>query len=81
MSVFHWEIEASAGPAREGLLGGAKRLLVRVRMFDDCAENPSADALVDLRPTEARRLARQLLAAAQDAERQTEQAGFWEQAR
>jgi hypothetical protein len=74
MSDLRWEIQASPGPAREGLVGGAKQLLVRVRLFGE----RQPDAYTDLRPTEARRLAGQLLAAAADAERQTEQAGFWE---
>jgi hypothetical protein len=77
MSAFRWEIEASAGPAREGLIGGGKQLLVRVRLFDD----RQPDAYTDLRPRDARHLALELLAAAQDAERQTDQAGFWERAR
>ena len=29
MSGFRWDIEAFAGPAREGLVGGSARLLVR----------------------------------------------------
>ena len=79
MSGCRCEIEASAGPGREGLVGGAQQLLVRVRLFDCGIDEPAPDAYCDLRPREARHLARQLLAAAQDAERQTEQAGFWEQ--
>ncbi len=79
-SIYRWEIEASAGPAREGLVGGGARLLVRVRMFDDDAEHPGADAFIDLRPSCARRLALELLAAAEDAEWQTDQAGLWKQA-
>lgn len=79
-SIYRWEIEASAGPAREGLVGGGARLLVRVRMFDDGAEHPGPDAFIDLRPSCARRLALELLAAAEDAEWQTDQAGLWEQA-
>lgn len=77
MSGFRWEIEASAGPAREGLAGGGKQLLVRVRLFDE----GQPDAYTDLRPRDARHLALELLAVAQDAERQTDQAGFWEQTR
>ena len=76
-----WEIEASAGPAREGLVGGGARLLVRVRILDDSAEHPAGGAFVDLRPSCARHLALELLAAAEDAELQTEQAGYWERAR
>jgi hypothetical protein len=77
MSAYRWEIEASAGPAREGLIGGGAQLLVRVRLFDD----RQPDAYTDLRPRDARHLALELLAAAEDAERQTELAGFWEQTR
>jgi hypothetical protein len=77
---YRFEIEVSAGPAREGILGGRAQLLVRVRMFDDeCVEEPQPDTFTDLRPTDARRLALELLAAAEDAEWQTDQAGFWEQ--
>lgn len=81
MTGFRWEIGATAGPAREGLLSGRAQLLVRVRMFDDPACQPQPDVSCDLRPSEARRLARRLLAAATDAEQQTAQAGFWEQPR
>ena len=77
MSGFRWEIEASAGPAREGLVGGGAQLLVRVRLFDESV----ADAFTDLRPHDARQLAIELLAAAEDAEQQTRAAGFWEQRR
>jgi hypothetical protein len=75
---YRWEIEASAGPASEGLVGGGAQLLVRVRLFDDGVENPQPDAYIDLRPSSARHLALELLAAAEDAEWQTDQAGFWE---
>jgi hypothetical protein len=82
VSGYRAEIEAFAGPSREGLIGGGARLLVRVRMFDDNPEGPPApDALCDLRPETARELAFCLLAAAQDADRQTDQAAFWEQTR
>ena len=71
-------IETSAGPALEGLLGGAMALLVRVRMFDgpgatDDDGNPlqNPDVFTDLRPEQARDLALMLLQAAKDAERQT----------
>lgn len=74
MSGFRWEIEASAGPAREGLVDGAAQLLVRVRLFDEGVE----DAFTDLRPDDARHLAIELLAAAEDAEQQTRAANFWE---
>jgi hypothetical protein len=81
---YRFEIEASAGPAREGLLYGARQLLVRVRMFngpgvvDDCG-NPVSDldVISDLRPEQARDLALGLLQAAKDAETQTLQANWW----
>lgn len=79
MSGF-WEIEASAGPAREGLVGGGAQLLVRVRLFDP-GEDSQPDAFIDLRPSGARHLALELLAAAEDAEQQTRAAGFWEKHR
>ena len=34
MASHRFEIDASAGPAREGILGGRAMLLVRVRLFD-----------------------------------------------
>ncbi|MDQ2759767.1 MAG: hypothetical protein M3Y17_04830 [Actinomycetota bacterium] len=79
--IGYWEIEASAGPAREGLVGGAKQLLVRVRLFDEGVEHPQPDAFIHLRPSCARHLALELLAAAEDAEQQTHAAGYWEQDR
>ena len=79
MSGYRSEITASAGPSRIGRVGGGALLLVRVRLFDCGAEDPQPDAYTNLRPRDARHLARELLAAADDAERQTEQAGFWEQ--
>jgi hypothetical protein len=77
-------IEASAGPALEGLLGGARQLLVRVRMFDgpgasDDDGNPleNVDVISDLRPEQARDLALALLAAAEDAQTQTRRSNWW----
>jgi hypothetical protein len=70
MSGFRWEIEASAGPAREAIIGGA-RLLVRVRLFntpDETAHHDKPDAFTDLRTDDARHLAFELLAAAEHAE-------------
>lgn len=78
MSGFRWEIEASAGPAREALVDGGQALLVRVRLFDVGVEDPQPDAFTDLRPACARHLAIELLAAAEDAEQQTRAADFWE---
>jgi hypothetical protein len=81
MSDYRSEIEASAGPARAGLVGGGAQLLVRVRLFDCGADDPAPDAYCDLRPRDARHLALELLAAAEDADWQTEQAGCWKQTR
>jgi hypothetical protein len=78
VSGARWEIEASAGPARAGLVGGGAQLLVRVALFGDRVEDPHPDAFIDLRPSCARHLALELLAAAEDAERQTRAAGFSE---
>lgn len=79
MSGFRWGIEASAGPAREALVGGGAQLLVRVMLFDGPGgEGAALDAFTYLRAGEARDLAFELLAAAEYAERQTLDAGFWE---
>jgi len=83
MSGFRWEIEASAGPAREAIIGGA-RLLVRVRLFnapDQTGRHEEPDAFTDLRTHDARELAFELLAAAEHAEMLTAQAGRWEHER
>jgi hypothetical protein len=80
---FRWEIEASAGPAREAVLGGA-RLLVRVRLFDESDQTwprPKPDAFTDLRPDAARDLAFELLAAAEHAEHLTREADWWKTGR
>lgn len=86
MSGYRCEADAVAGPAREGLLYGARQLLVRVRLFDgpgavDDHGGPSAlpDAYTDLRPEQARHLALELLQAADDAERQTLRANWWKE--
>ncbi len=87
MSGYRCEAEAVAGPAHEGLLHGARQLLVRVRLFDgpgavDDHGSQSAlpDAYTDLRPEQARHLALGLLQAAEDAERQTLRANWWKPA-
>jgi len=85
MSSYRYEIEASAGPARERVIDGS-RLLVRVRLFDgpgvvDALTGERAgseEVLCDLRPTEARELAFCLLSCAEHAERITEQADWWQ---
>jgi hypothetical protein len=85
MSGYRAEIEASAGPARLGRVGGGALLLVRVRLFDgpDAVERGTdlPDVFTDLDPREARTLAIGLLAAADDAEQQTLQADYWEPSR
>jgi hypothetical protein len=74
MSGF-WEIEASVSPAREILPDGSVQLLVRVQIMDlDDAEGAGA-TFIDLRSTDAQRLALEILAAADDADWQTEQDG------
>ncbi|MGA8771215.1 MAG: hypothetical protein WB610_12695, partial [Rhodomicrobium sp.] len=80
--------EAFAGPERERLLDGARQLLVRVRLFNSrCVTDDGSqpwllpDAYTDLRPEQARQLALQLLQAADDAERQTLAAEWWQQAK
>jgi hypothetical protein len=86
MSGYRCEAEAFAGPAREGLLYGARQLLVRVRLHDgpgavDDHGRPTnlPDAYTDLRPEQTRQLALALLQAAEDAEQQTLQANWWKQ--
>jgi hypothetical protein len=78
MSGHRCEVEASAGPSRRSLVGGGRRLLVRVRLFDgiDCPD-PLPEAYCDLAPEDACELAFDLLAAAEDSEQQTREAGFW----
>jgi hypothetical protein len=85
MALHRCEIDAAAGPAREGVIGGSM-LLVRVRLVDgpgvvnaltgEPADNE--DVYTDLRPSEARELAFQLLCCAEQAERITENAGWWQ---
>ncbi len=74
MSGF-WEIEAAVSPASILVQDGSEELLVRVQIVD--LENPdqSAVAFIDLRSTQARRIALEILAAADDADWQTEQNG------
>jgi hypothetical protein len=71
MSGFRWNIEAFAGPAREGMIDGTAKLLVRVRLFDEPEQtwpHTRPDAFTDLRVDAARELAFELLAAAEHAE-------------
>ncbi|HMC95077.1 MAG TPA: hypothetical protein VKO16_09955 [Polyangia bacterium] len=74
MSGF-WEIEASVSPARDVLADGSEEMLVRVRIVDHDNADPAAHAFIDLRSTDAQRLALEILAAADDADWQTEQDG------
>ena len=53
----------------------AQELLVRVQISDLDNADPSATAFIDLRSTQARRIALEILAAADDADWQTEQDG------
>jgi hypothetical protein len=86
LAAHRFQIDATAGPAREGVLGGRSMLLVRVRMFDgpgvvDTLTGEPAggeDVYCDLRPAEARELAFSLLCCAEHAERITDQAGRWQ---
>lgn len=64
-------IDATVGPGTEGLIGGYRRPLVHVRMFDDSVEHPEPDVLCYLSPHDARELASCLLASAEYADRQT----------
>lgn len=85
MSGYRFEIDTSAGPARERVLGGRSLLLVRVRLFDGpgvvdpLTGEPAEEGEVftDLRPEDARELAVALLSCAEHTERITEQAGWW----
>jgi hypothetical protein len=76
----YWEIEAAVSPARV-ILDGSARLLVRVQIINLDSTDPSATAFIDLHPTCARRIALEILAAADDADWQTDQDGCEEAAR
>ncbi len=76
----YWEIEAAVSPARV-LVDGSAQLLVRVQISDLDNADPSAAAFIDLPSTEARRIALEILAAADDADWQTEQGGCPQEAR
>ncbi len=86
MGSHRFEIDASTGPAREGVLYGRAMLLVRVRLFDgpgvvDALSGEPAgeeDVNIDLRPEAARDLAFRLLQCAEHAERVTAHAGWWQ---
>ena len=74
------EIEASVSPARV-LVDGSEQLLVRVQITDLDSAEDAPHAFIDLRSTCARRLALEILAAADDADWQTEQDGCPQEAR
>ena len=76
-----WEIEASVSPAKELLADGSEQLLVRVQIVDLDSAEDSPSAFIDLRSTCARRLALEILAAADDADWQTQQDGCPQEAR
>jgi hypothetical protein len=84
VSGYRFEIDATAGPGREGVVGGSL-LLVRVRLHNgpDVADALTGEAVVredvytDLRPDEARELAFTLLCCAEEAERITNDADGW----
>jgi hypothetical protein len=86
MASHRFEIDTSAGPAREGVPDGRAMLLVRVRLFDGpgvvdgLTGEPAGDddVYTDLRPDQARELASQLVVCAERAERITERAGWWQ---
>jgi hypothetical protein len=81
-----YDVDAAAGPAREGVIGGRAIMLVRVRLFDGPGVinaqtgEPAGgeDVCTDLRPAEARALAAQLIACAERAEQLTAHAGGWQ---
>ena len=85
MSGYRSEIQASAGPARRGRVGGGALLLVRVRLSDgpgvadSLTGQPAAkpDAFTDLDPRDARERAFRLLACAEHAEQQTIAADYY----
>ena len=77
----YWEIDAAVSPARDVVVDGSPQLLVRVQIVDLDNADPSAAAFIDLPSTQARRIALEILAAADDTDWQTEQDGCPEPAR
>jgi hypothetical protein len=63
----YWEIEASVSPARV-LIDGTEELLVRVQITDLDSVDSSRDTFIDLRCPQARQIALEILAAADDAD-------------
>ena len=81
MSGF-WEIEASVSPAREILVGGCSSSCSSAcRSSTSTTLTPRPTRSSICAPRSARRLALEILAAADDADWQTEQNGCPEQAR
>jgi hypothetical protein len=76
-----WEIQAAVSPASILVEDGSEELLVRVQIVDLENADPSAAAFIDLPSTEARQIALEILAAADDADWQTEQHGCSQEAR
>jgi hypothetical protein len=76
-----WEIQAAVSPASILVEDGSEELLVRVQIVDLDNPDPSAAAFIDLPSTEARQIALEILAAADDADWQTEQHGCSQEAR
>lgn len=74
MSGF-WEIEAAVSPASILVGDASEELLVRVQIVDLDNPDPAGAAFIDLRSTQARQIALEILAAADDADWQTEQNG------
>jgi len=81
---YRFEIDATAGPGRERVIGGSL-LLVRVRLHNgpEVADAVTGEPVVredvytDLRPGEARELAFMLLSCAEQAEQITTDADGW----
>ena len=76
----YWQVEAAVSPARV-LIDGSEELLVRVQIVDLDSVDGARDAFIDLRSTCARRIELEILAAADDADWQTEQNGCSQEAR
>jgi len=70
-----WEIQAAVSPASILVGDGSEERLVRVQIVDHDNADPSAAAFIDLRSAQARQIAMEILAAADDADWQTEQDG------
>jgi hypothetical protein len=84
VSGYRFEIDATAGPARERVIDGSL-LLIRVRLHNgpEVADARTGEPVMredvysDLRPAQARELAFTLLSCAEQAERITQDADGW----